>query len=77
MRARAALLLEEQRDEVKRMNQMMLYSKCVAIRSSLYPIPYYYLLFKAMLILAEQRDEVKRMIQVMLYSKCLIVWSAI
>ncbi len=32
VRARAALLLEEQRDEVKRMNQMMLYSKCVAIR---------------------------------------------
>ena len=34
IRARAALLLEEQQDEVKRMNQMMLYSKCVAIRSA-------------------------------------------
>ena len=35
VRARAALLLEEQRDEVKRMNQMRLYSKCVAIRSAM------------------------------------------
>ena len=32
IKAKAALQLEEERDEVKRMNQMMLYSKCVAIR---------------------------------------------
>lgn len=32
IKAKAATQLEEERDEVKRMNQMMLYSKCVAIR---------------------------------------------
>ena len=32
IRTKAALQLEEQRDEVKRMNQMLLYSKCAAIR---------------------------------------------
>ncbi len=34
VRARAALLLQEQRDEVKRMNQMVLYSKCAAERDA-------------------------------------------
>jgi Trichohyalin-plectin-homology domain len=33
-RARAALLLREQRDEVKRMNQMTLYAKCAAERDA-------------------------------------------
>ena len=32
VRARAARLQREQRDEVKHMNQMVLYSKCVAVR---------------------------------------------
>ena len=32
IRARASLQLEEERDEVKRMNRMMLYSRCVTIR---------------------------------------------
>lgn len=33
-RSRADFLMDEQRDEVKRMNQMMLYAKCVAIRDA-------------------------------------------
>lgn len=32
IRLRAAHMLEEKKDEVKRMNQMMLYSQCVAVR---------------------------------------------
>jgi hypothetical protein len=34
MLSRAQHLLTEQKDEVKRMNQMMLYSKCVTIRDA-------------------------------------------
>lgn len=34
MLSRAEQLLTEQKDEVKRMNQMMLYSKCVTIRDA-------------------------------------------
>jgi len=34
VRARAELLLREQRDEVKRMNQMVLYSKCAVERDA-------------------------------------------
>lgn len=33
-KSRATLLLEEELDDVKRMNQMMLYSKCVTIRDA-------------------------------------------
>ena len=33
-KARAKTLLEEQRDEVKRMNQMILHSKCATIRDT-------------------------------------------
>jgi len=33
-KARAKTLLEEQRDEVKRMNQMILYSKCATTRDT-------------------------------------------
>lgn len=35
IKQRAAHLLEEQKDEMKRMNQMMLYSQCVAVRSGI------------------------------------------
>lgn len=34
IKSRAEYLLEEQKDEVKHMNQMMLYSKCVTIRDA-------------------------------------------
>ena len=34
MKTRARALLEEQRDEVKRMNQMILYSKCATVRDT-------------------------------------------
>lgn len=34
IKSRAEYLLEEQQDEVKHMNQMLLYSKCVTIRDA-------------------------------------------
>ena len=52
-RTRAEILMDEQKDEVKNMNQMMLYSKCVTIRDAQ--------LEEKKHIMAEAQEEERRM----------------